>query len=395
MKAKAALPDASHLVFAAMAGWHALIFLVSIIAQRPIYPLGYFGLGIDFADFHQAAQDLIAGLDPYARHRFVTPPLSAVVMTPLGLLARDIATIAFLLINAACIIGGAWLMMRAFDLGRWQKGSLLMAIFLAPSAIMLLERGNIDGLVFLLIGTLFAAGSVGFRAVVLFAAIALKIYPLALIAPLAVARQFRLIGVTLALLALSLLLQFRGAGQFLANQIARGDMMRLPENLSGLAVPWALAGGTGPASRLALIAGVTLLAAAALTCVWYDLRILPRASKQVQQLLLISYAVFFVNFPPLVYLYSGIFGFAVLAAVTANADAIGQRLTLHFVAAVALTQFPALTLLLTAGDPPAWVMLHLVPSLGSIYLLVVSVWMRIHLDAELGASIPPVTKPAT
>lgn len=120
----------------------------SLLSQRDIQLVVRYFLGLDFKEFYDAAHVYLSGGNPYEVARFVTPPASLLpnlLLAPLDFYtARDLWSIASIVMLGA----GAILMARAA--GHRGTGVFLTVAFLFAGfpAQMLVERGNIDALLF-------------------------------------------------------------------------------------------------------------------------------------------------------------------------------------------------------------------------------------------------------
>ena len=125
-------------------------------------------LQMDYAAFYTAGEALNAGVSPYVNHlnrtppiwdgvdefqhsRFLYPPLFATLMQPLALLPYAVAKALWTALTAICILLATWLHACYFRLRTWQLLLVLGLIGLFHPLLEELERGQVDGLTFLLL----------------------------------------------------------------------------------------------------------------------------------------------------------------------------------------------------------------------------------------------------
>ncbi len=168
------------------------LFLCSILTDLPFTLIRRFPLGLDFADFYHGAQHFLAGESLYSEKRFVTPPVAAILFSPLTVFDQYRATVVFLCINIALVACG--LVMLKKETGcSWL---LVCAGLVSCPAVFLFERGNIDGIVFFLVVFTLVSwrrreGLVGCT---LMLASLLKLYPILLFIPAIIERRWRMLS---------------------------------------------------------------------------------------------------------------------------------------------------------------------------------------------------------
>ena len=373
------------LVLAIVGGSYAVLFFAAIVAQAPVRLVDIKYLGLDFTDFWTAANDVLAGRDPYLRSRFVTPPLSWVPFLPFALFARPQAALAFLCVNAASLVVGIAALVRHYRLRSPLVLVVALICALSPSTLMLLDRGNLDGLVFLPLCLFIAlrhdrvAGPLA-----LAMATCLKLYPGVYILALVAQRRTTAALIAAAAVLAAIVLLPADDLAFLHSQVVRAGVMRIDENLSGLALFWFFdemlrgSGTTGISAHPALLAGTLLYVGALSTCLWWDTKLIGRVRHPDLRLMLASYAGFCVSMPSLVYLYSGVCLFIPLVALGQQGLSVSPARLKGFAVALGLSMLPARSLELTIGA--SWAgLLNLLPVLGSSLLLIQAVGLRIDL----------------
>ena len=373
------------LTFGIVGGATALLILAAAVAQRPVQPLAYRFLGLDFNDFWTAAGDVLAGRDPYRQTRFVTPPLSALPFLPLAVLPRSVATAVFLVANVLALAFGTVALVRTFRLGRVASFALAMTCALSPSTLMLLERGNLDGLVFAALCGFLLLGQAGLAGPICLAlATGLKVYPGIFVAALAARGRLRAAGVSAAIVAASLLVAPSGSLAFLHHQLVRAGGMRLDENISALAFFWQIDESLwsspiiGAVAHPVMTIGVLLYGVALVTCLWGDRRLSGRIGPADERLLVASYAGFCTGMPSLVYLYSGVVLLIPLAALGQQGLSLPPGRLRPMAVGIGLALVPAKSLTLTLGPGPIDA-LNALPPLGCLIAIAAAVQLRFDL----------------
>jgi hypothetical protein len=149
----------------------------SLLLQNDIQLVVRYFLGLDFKEFYDAAHVYLTGGNPYEVARFVTPPASLLpnlLLAPLNFYAaRDLWCLA------SVIMLGAGGVLAARAAGHRGTDVFLTVAFLFATfpAQMLIERGNIDALIFLLLALALVARPAWLVAVAWALASLIKIYP--------------------------------------------------------------------------------------------------------------------------------------------------------------------------------------------------------------------------
>lgn len=179
-----------------------LINLLQLISHTKLYPVVEFAFLGDLGSFIGGGTSISLGRSPYLDPRLVTPPffpqlifliinLMTNVGAPLGLHGFFWANLACIFINISLV---AYLFIPS---GRAIAISVMIAGALSSyPVLMLLDRGNIDAWVifFMLVGLLgFSRNSYFTAGSCLACAIASKVYPIILLAPLFLQLQIRTI----------------------------------------------------------------------------------------------------------------------------------------------------------------------------------------------------------
>lgn len=369
-------------LLAALAVAYGVLFLGALFEQAPILLVQYIRFGLDFEDFLRAARDFLAGLDPYARARFVTPPLSALIGVPLAGLDDATAARVFFAVNVAAVVAAVGLLARVGIYGRGERRALALLPLLAAPSLMLIERGNIDGLVALLIAVALARPAWGVvTGFALALAASIKIYPAILYLPLLLSRRYRAVAAGLAVAVLSVALFPELFLAFVHNQGNRAGWVRIDENLSIYAYLIPLYANFPPAEWPVKALYALIVGGVAVYGLLADrTRLAGGALTPETRALLASWLVFTVTVPTLVYLYTGV---TILLMVAVLSDArirlapdVGRIL---FVGCF-LVLMPAKSIELTLlGDErlrTLAVVVDLLPPLGSAFLLTFFVRLR-------------------
>jgi hypothetical protein len=214
------------------------VLVVQIFVQRDIYFVDRFYAGLDYNDFHRASVLLAQGRSPYEIDRYVTPPVPAALNLPLSLLPFGFARYVVMLAVLFSVPCSYWLLDRLFNpcngQGNRMWGYLMMTGVSYPF-IFLVDRGNIDGFVLLIVALgLFLGQKRSAAAGLLFGlAISMKIYPVLLVIPMIAFRRWRMLVFTmLGLIGLIIVLPHEWYAFVTERLLVRGSDWRADENAS-------------------------------------------------------------------------------------------------------------------------------------------------------------------
>jgi hypothetical protein len=350
---------------------YGVLFLTAFYWQKPVYLLNYVSFGLDERDFLQASRDFLAGVSPYARERFFTPPLSALLNLPLTQFDDEIAVRLFFVFNLICIFASLFVIQRACALDQMDRFAAMALPLLASPTLMLIQRGNIDGVVALLVACALAAvENAWVLGIAIGLAMSLKAYPAILLVPLAAARNYKALLAAMIVAVIPCVMLRSLLTEFIHGLLNRASAVRINENLSVFVLfhpLYTMLPSLKIASKIVYVAGMLGLIAYGF---YRDTaRRSQPLSPQAQRLQLASYLVFVVNIPSLVYLYSGIATimlFVLFADRRARLDLTTTRL-LFFGSLLEL--FPARSFDMTLGDEGWVLLLNFLPPLGSALLL--------------------------
>jgi len=282
--------------------------------ERPQYIDRIF-VGYDYKVFWRASVRLGQGESPYSVDQYVTPPVPALVNYPLALLGFRTAVLVVLPAILIAVVGAYGLMSSAFLGLRTQEGKVvlfcgLVVILCSYPFHFLFDRGNIDGFVLLL--TCIALVLVGRRDVAagffLAMAIAFKVYPTLLVAPLAVQRRFRTLGATAAFLVLFVLATPGLWMDYAPRVVRRGTGYQQAENGS-IVSTFVLAAkgleevGLDTRNKIWQRVGLATYVALLGLCLWADWRARRRGSTEDLLVSLSMYLPFMVAVPAVVFHY--------------------------------------------------------------------------------------------
>ncbi len=368
---------------AALAASYGVLFVFALFFQRPVYIVQFISFGLDYHDFYQATEDVISGVNPYERSRFVTPPLSALLNMPLSFMPEGAAARLFFIVNASAVFGSVYILSNAYGLSSAQRTPFYLITLLSAPALMLIERGNIDGIVLLLLSlSILALERETISGALLGVAVALKAYPAILFAPLLLSKRWRLAGAALAVTVLPLILRWDLAQSFIGNQLIRGAACRLDENLSVFGIFCALSRFVPAIAPFqGALYGIAILAVLAIGVACDRKTEASHAlTGDARQVRLISYLVFAVNVPTLVYLYSGVTVILTLMHTLHKPAALGAVSLRLLVWGSFLVFFPARAFDLTLSGVPFAYAINLLPPVGSGLLLAYFIALRIEAN---------------
>ena len=397
-------PDAplSLLVALALVVTLAVINLAGLTARTPFTSVDNLSkFGYDFNDFRRAARNLLAGEDPWSEIRFVTPPLSAVIAVPFAEVHPRNARSIFFAVNAACLTLGVFLYKSAlFPAHREPRltFALLMAALFSYPVAFLLHRGNIDGLVFLLVafGIRLSSSPPGvwrdvLAAVAFAVAVNLKLYPVVILLPICIAHRWRLAGSTLASAVVVAALTPGLWQAYLGHLQSRLEIFHLQENASLLntlipilVLPNHLTLNLRflyDLEALTIIAGalyaMLLIMSAAL-----DLRLARRPNAPNFAVLATFYLPFMVMVPRLAYHYVLVHLLASVVLVhwlQTRAHRSVRAYVVSMSVGVVLSQTQAMALYLVTGNPLA----HFIPGAGVLLLVVAGLLLKFKMAGDL------------
>ena len=347
--------------------------------------------GLDYYDFWQASRCLLDGQSPYAVERYVTPPLPALANLPLALLPLDRAILAVAVANPVVVLLSCGLTAASFFGPRRREATAVLALTAVLVATsypfyFLLDRGNIDGFVLLLLclAVVLAERRGILAGVCLGLAIGAKVYPLLLVLPLALQRRWRALaatGVCLALMGAAFPLGFwRDFGARLAE---RSGYFAIQENGS-LSCTFFYLGvglheGFGVPFRPGVWHGAAWLVYGLLLglCVWADHAKRSRRDVPAQRAAALLYLPFMVAVPRTAFHYGLVLLLPlvpVLCWLWRERTGRGARRALAWlVLGVALSQSQAVALERLFGS----VVPHVVPGAGLLLVLVGCTWLKL------------------
>lgn len=368
-----------------LAGVYLVLAYVSLAMQQPIELVDRYFLGYDFNDFFLASAAWLAGENPYSVGRFVTPPLSllpGIALQPLGFeLARGV----YLAINAALIAVSLALLWRRFRPAESGLGVLLLFAFAGFPVQMLIERGNIDGVVLALLVGVFVAERAWVIGLCFVLAVWMKIYPIVLLPFLVFRHGPRILPyIGVPFLAL-VVIWWTELQQYIPNLLNRGGRGGFEENLSPHGLFLALRAGFANQFDIDMPAliGKSFYAFAVpylLANVYFDWRLarmgqlLPHADMFGA-----AYLPAMLFFPQLVFPYSGVvllLLFVVLIGYAASHLRPWQQSALPW--AQVAVMFPASGYAVVTGVP----LFHAIPQIGVFAIAALAICVKYRLWQE-------------
>jgi len=178
-----------------------LLNLLQIFFQKDLYYVDKLWLGADYSAFYCASKHILQGESPYCEFRYLCPPIPAYLNLIAALCfnkktAFQLAYFASIFFVLCAYLCSAKVFFNTNN--RNLKGILLLGlstILYSYPFYFLIDRGNSDGIVaFLLVAGLLLLKKNQYITGCLWAiAASIKVYPLLLIAPLLIARKFKVI----------------------------------------------------------------------------------------------------------------------------------------------------------------------------------------------------------
>jgi Glycosyltransferase family 87 len=218
-----------------------LVF-ASLISQTPVHFVQKIRVQVDFQDFYQAAIDWAHGANPYLRldqfqyHRFNKPAPILWIILPLTRFSEPTAAHIFYAANLLAIAIALWGICRYFELSRSESLFLVGVGSMFFPLIFVAERGNLDGLMLMLVVLALMLKNPIAKGFVLGLSVALKLYTAMLAVPLAVNRRWKQTTTTFVVCAALFLSVFPLFASFLRTQMARSAEAYLVENISPAAL---------------------------------------------------------------------------------------------------------------------------------------------------------------
>jgi Glycosyltransferase family 87 len=346
-----------------------ILTIWSLPAQAgPVFIQHAFGL--DYNDFHLAAADWITHLNPYLRARFVTPPPSIFAGLLLLWLPAGFAAFLFFVLNLVLIVYSVRACANRLGLSSVSIHYLSWITLLFYPVYLLIERGNIDGLVLGCLSLAICTRSKTLRAALVALAIGLKLYPALLLVAALRLRQWKFVlGVLIALFLL--FLPFLSLiVPFIHSVTARGEFLKSIDNISPASIFVAVA-GLHIGEWLYLIFWTVTLALMAYrhTTFAADSGLLP----------LIPFFPWMVSFPLQVYPYSGVLLLPVLtwklSGIQSRKPSLSDNLLINgfLLVGVQATAFTFYLQRVSANDAShaiAHPFFHLLNSLGMCLILI-------------------------
>jgi uncharacterized membrane protein len=379
----------SYFIFA----WHMVLFVISIITQRPIYLVEFFHFGLDYGFLLTATRNFISGINPYQGGWYVKPPMSILINIPFAYLSNINAARVFFVINNICILFSLFLLTKVFALRGRDKVLFALATLGSSPFIMVTERGNLDGIMFLLVSfALYAKKNKYASGIWVGLASTIKVYPLIFIVPLLTSKKWKAALAAIVFIIVSVLLFPALNADFIRNQILYdSNSMHIAENISSIAPLWFFSMKLGFSGFLGICIGVLSILLIGLLCVYYDFALLKQCNNEEKTFLFASYVVFCINLPWLVYLYTGLLLFILLASSNLNELRVSRDYRKWLILSLAFVFFPAQSISVTLAISTN---LHLIPQFGSAMLLLYAVMVRRNILNNIRGSLStPVSFP--
>ena len=298
--------------FAVLIGFH-------LATQTPIYFISKWIMpGIDYRDFYQASAHVLNGDSPYLVARYVTPPLFAFANAPLLLLGFEVAHLVFISIIPFTILYSFLIIHRALgnsnEQDDWFRFIGIIVILFSYPFYFLFERGNIDGVVlFCMCLSLYLMDKrSGLSGLLLAIAIHFKLYPLLLLPPLFIFRQWKTLLWTCGWALLLVLLTTPYWDDYLASSYHRSYYFRLDENGSLVNtimviivfIRLAIFGDIGSTfDENSSIYAAVLYALSVVMMFYADYKLSSQATQKEKLANMLLYFPFMVAIPQLVYHY--------------------------------------------------------------------------------------------
>ncbi len=363
-------------VFASFASQKAVV----LVEQGPF-------LGWDYHAFYQAGVAWIHGADPYSvlRHPngspgLVTPAPSILPGVLLSFLPFHAAALSFMVVNGLLVLFSINKLAVHLGIGIHSRRLLLAISSIYYPFLYLVERGNIDGLILACLVFAGIARRWLVRCILLALSIALKLYPLLLLAVLAARRKFAMLAAVAGLTCAFILPFARYTGSFLHSLALRGARLKVLENIS----PALLFGYFPfPGWKIAYFAfwGLTLG-----FMLWRD--------RRYSKLNLLAFIPWMVAFPAVVYPYCAVLYLLLLTVIVAKGSSPREESADNlFLAGFIFNGVMAYTLKsLLQQFPAVCFVLDLLAPIGSTMIIFSACAGAFDFEA-LSACMPPTNEP--
>jgi hypothetical protein len=177
------------------------LIIFQLLTHEDLQYVPWRRLGADYYDFYSASKILVSGQSPYQHTNYVTPPLPAILNSILTFFSWENARNIFLVIVVVSIVAAYTIAYKIFrSISPLDNQMILLCgivtILFSYPFHFLLVRGNIDGLVVLLLCLglyLDNRNKQWLSGLCLALAIATKVYPLLILLPLLARRRWKVI----------------------------------------------------------------------------------------------------------------------------------------------------------------------------------------------------------
>ena len=363
----------------------AVINGFQLITQIPIFYINKWIMpGVDYQDFYQASLQILRGGNPYQIARYVTPPWFAVANIPFALLGFEVARAVFMSLIPVMVLVSYLLISRRLndspsEQNDWFVFAGIFVILFSYPFYFLFERGNIDGVVLLLmcLGLLMMPNRPWLGGLFLALAIHFKLYPVLLLPALFVSRRWKPLLWTSVWIVILTILVVPYWDDFAILLSKRSNSFQLFENGSlvntflfvGMLMSKSFHLGEvlwSYAPSYAVIVYALLLSAILLA----DYKLSRDASSQQQLTNALLYFPFMVALPKSVYHYEFVLLLPLLPVLDfllRNAVSRSQHIVIWVITfGVALTQWQAVALYTLTDD----ILAYYIPGLGLLLVMI-------------------------
>ncbi|MBN1403443.1 MAG: DUF2029 domain-containing protein [Opitutales bacterium] len=348
-------------VFTTLFGQLMALILASFIFQIGIVFVVRFYFGLDYREFHYAAHEWMHNVDPYTRGVLFTPPSSLLVGLMFGWLPFESARFMMFILNIALLFLALRCLVIQFELSRINERFLYGIALLFYPCYFLVERGNLDGIMFALIVMGFASSHHMVKSVCLGASLAVKVYSGLIFLVLFRKRKWKVASIGVLVFILLQIPFAKLFPHFVSSVLGRTGLIRLDENIS-------------PATLFSIVIGGLWQWKVVFIAFWFGTlayRMVKDKSKDVSKTWTL-YIPWMISFPVLVYPYSGVLALALIARIASACQTrLMTRAESLIVAGFCLLGFQAVawTYFLGIITPYAPVS-HLICALGNLFMII-------------------------
>ncbi|GEM_PF-1930697 len=372
--------------------------LIQLAGQETVFPLNKFRFRMDYTDFRIAGNNYLEGKSIYRAQRYVAPPASAVLLSPLGYFKYRSANavLSCLIILSICgtiiLSTGTFFRFGNNGFGNTYRFniyililSLVIMFSLSYPFYFLFERGNVDWLVLLLFWAgiyLLSRDKDIIAGIFMGLSVCVKVYPVIIAIPLIIHKKWKTVsGMVISFIALFLICPSLWADYFHSLFLGKRTVyFRADENVSLANTLFYIFKMTGlhfEPNSIILCSGILYAIFLSILSIFMYIN---RSRFSVIELITLMIP-FFMMIPSTAYAYEAVFILSMIPYYCVlYKDIISHRYTVICIAVcvvASITQAQVIVMEKLSGSQ--W--FHFIPSLGVFILGVTSIMIIAGLTA--------------